>query len=395
MGRTNASATPILNDITRLLDRGLQGRFPTGVDRVSLEYVRYFRDRARALVRFGGRWVTLDATDSLQVFDALLEPGPGFDSVVRRCVGKAYVFGWKRPERDVLLNTGHSGLDHPDYARQVLRRGLHPVFFLHDLIPITHPEYGRPGEAEKHRMRLATMVSTGKGIVVNSRDTRDVLEDYAHRQRWRLPPCAVASLAPARLPSPTVNRPLAVPYFVVLGTIEPRKNHLLLLHLWRELVDELGRTAPRLVLIGQRGWECEQVVDLLDRCQALRGFVIEKSRCSDAELAAWLAHAQALLFPSFAEGFGMPLIEALSLGVPVVASDLPVFREIARNIPDYLHPLDGIGWRRAILDYAQPNSAARLAQCERLKNFVAPTWDEHFEIVDDLTHQVAGSAGAA
>ncbi len=383
----------VLIDITRLLDRTLQGRLPTGVDRVSLEYVRHYQKSAQALVRFGGRWVILGAADSRRVFDALLEPGPSFDFVVGRCVGRAYVLGWKRTGGRVLLHTGHSGLDRPDYGRQVQRKGFKPVFFLHDLIPITHPEYARPGEAEKHRMRLATMVSTGKAIVVNSRDTKQALEDYARRQEWRLPPVVVAPLAPTRWPVPAAERPLAEPYFVVLGTIEPRKNHLLLLHLWRELVDALGRAAPRLVLIGQRGWECEQVVDLLERCQALRGYVIEKNRCSDAELATWLFHAQALLFPSFVEGYGMPLVEALSLGVPVVASDLPVFREIAGDIPDYLHPLDGLGWQRAILDYTQPNSAARMAQCERLKDFVAPTWGEHFEVVDDLIHQIVGFGG--
>lgn len=73
-------------------------------------------------------------------------------------------------------------------------------------------------------------------------------------------------------------------YFVVLGTIEPRKNHLLLLQVWRQLIEELGLAAPRLVIIGQRGWECEQVVDLLDRCEVLRGVVLEKT---DVVMLKW------------------------------------------------------------------------------------------------------------
>lgn len=375
---------PITIDVTRLLDRGLQGRLPTGVDRVSLEYVRHFRERARAMVRFAGRWLTLGASGSQRLFDEVLDPSAKFGLVVRACVVKSYVSDWRRPHGHFLLNTGHSGLDRPDYAVHVQRRGLRPVFFLHDLIPLTHPEYCRPGESKKHFQRLKTMLSVGQGIVVNSADTRHALEAFAAREGWAVPPCAVAFLAPAQLAAPATERPLAAPYFVTLGTIEPRKNHLLLLHVWRQMVQELGDAAPRLVVIGQRGWECEQVVDLLDRCDILRGFVFEKSRCSDAELANWLGHSQALLFPSFVEGFGMPLVEALALGVPVLASDLPVFRETAGSIPDYMHPLDGLGWQRMVLDYAQPGSESREAQCARMRGYQPPTWAQHFEVVDDL-----------
>lgn len=375
----------VLIDVTRLLDRGMQGRLPTGVDRVSLAYLEHFRDRARALVRFGGRWVELGQNDSRRIFDALLAPDEQLGRLARWCVGRSYVLSWRRKNRPrVLLNTGHSGLDHLDYAIQVRRRGLLPVFFLHDIIPITHPEYCRPGEAEKHHRRLDTMLAVGKGIVMNSAATRDELLVYAQQRGLTVPPHAVALLAPARLPQPTATRPLAGPYFVMLGTIEPRKNHLLLLHLWRQLVLELGDAAPRLVVIGQRGWECEQVVDILDRCPALHGFVVEKTDCDDAEMATLLHHAQALLFPSFVEGFGIPLIESMMLCVPVIASDLKVFHEIAGGIPEYLDPLDGLGWKRLILEYSRPDSARSRAQRESLSGYAAPTWEQHFMQVDAL-----------
>ena len=174
------------------------------------------------------------------------------------------------------------------------------------------------------------------------------------------------------------------PYFVMLGTIEPRKNHLLLLNVWRALVQRDGERAPRLVIVGQRGWECEQVLDLLDRCEALRGFVLERQGCDDTELATLLAHAQALLFPSFAEGYGMPMVEALAAGVPVLASDLPVFREVAGDVPEYLDPLDGPGWIRAIDDYAHTDGARRRAQLARMHGWQAPTWETHFDQVQAL-----------
>jgi len=116
----------------------------------------------------------------------------------------------------------------------------------------------------------------------------------------------------------------------------------------------------------------------------LKNHVHELGACSDGELASWMLHAQALLFPSFAEGYGMPMVEALQLGVPVLASKLPVFREIAGHVPEYLDPIDGLGWSNAILAYADSNGSARSQQCARIGKFRAPTWREHFEVVESL-----------
>ena len=197
-------------------------------------------------------------------------------------------------------------------------------------------------------------------------------------------------LGPGKPAHTECRRLIAEPYFVVLGTIEPRKNHLLLLQVWRRLVEHHGSRAPRLVLIGQRGWECENVVDLLERCEALRGMVTELPACSDADLHCYLHHAQALLFPSFAEGYGMPVLEALAQGVPVIASSLPVFQEFARDIPEYIDPLDGRSWLETIMEYAKPQSPLRAKQLARLADFQPPTWANHFDQVDRLLERVTG-----
>lgn len=380
-------------DVTRLAARLLEGRHPTGVDRVSLAYIEHFGASARALVRHWRRWVQLGGGGSAALFSALrgsaAHPKPG----VRAAVAAGYALRWSKRRGALLLNTGHSGLDAPGYAGAVRALGLRPVYFLHDLIPLTHPEYCRPGEADRHRQRLRTMLATGEGLIVNSQATAACLRGYVRAEGIALPPCVVAPLGTAALPAAAAVPPIAGPYFVMLGTVEPRKNHLLPLHLWRRFAEEGVTPLPKLVIVGQRGWECEQVIDLLERCEALRGHVIEAGACPDAELSNWLAHACALLFPSFAEGYGMPLAEALAAGLPVIASDLPVFREVAGGIPDYLDPLDGTGWRRAVLDYARNDSAARAAQLARMRGFCAPSWERHFEIVDAFLASVAGGDG--
>jgi glycosyltransferase involved in cell wall biosynthesis len=89
-----------------------------------------------------------------------------------------------------------------------------------------------------------------------------------------------------------------------------------------------------------------------------------------------------LLFPSFVEGYGLPLVEALAANTPVIASNLSVFRELAGDIPDYLSPIDGLGWSRTIEDYSNNESAARAAQLDRMAGWSPPRWEDHFGLVD-------------
>jgi len=379
-----------LIDITRLLDRRMQGRLPTGIDRVSLEYVRHFRTRATGLVRYLGRWIELSQPESIRLFDALLAPSFNFNHLVRRTVSRALprCLGRHFNKPKFLFNTGHNGLERKDYLTRLQRSSLRPIFFFHDLIPVSHPEYCRPGEAAKHRIRLHTMLTMGRGILANSKATLEQLSEYADRHKLPLPPTAVAHLAPADLSIVDSCPMLNTPYFVTLGTIEPRKNHWMLLQIWRRLIEEMGDAAPRLVVIGQRGWECENVIDLLERCTQLRGFVFEYSSCTDSELATWMSQAQGLLFPSFTEGYGMPLVEALTLGVPVIASDIPVFHEIAGNVPEYVDPLDGLGWAKQIIAYMQADSPSRQGQLLRIQHYSTPTWETHFDQVEALLEQV-------
>ena len=136
------------------------------------------------------------------------------------------------------------------------------------------------------------------------------------------------------------------------------------------------------MVVGRRGWECEQAVDLLERSPTVRSHVKELNDCDDQKLGQLLHGARALLFPSFAEGFGLPVIEAMQAGLPVIASDLPIFREVGRGVIALVNPLDGPGWKAAILDYADANGSTRMAQVAQLQNVHVPTWQDHFARVE-------------
>ena len=138
-----------------------------------------------------------------------------------------------------------------------------------------------------------------------------------------------------------------------------------------------------------------RLVDMLERCPALRGAVVEHNALPDAEMVRLLRGARAMLLPSFAEGFGFPLVEGLELGVPVLCSDIPALRETGGAVPEFLDPLDGPSWRAAILDYAAPRSSRRAAQLKRLADWQPPRWDRHFAVVDRFLAEVAARPATA
>jgi glycosyltransferase involved in cell wall biosynthesis len=406
----------VILDVSRLLLSVLRPA-PSGIDRVEMAYARRYSSRHPSNCSFVAQapmagFAPVSHRTVAALLDAIEDGWEGVSAARRKAVGAALPIlaelslgAGKRALRHVLAETNrrsvfllvsHRALDQAASIAPLRRAGAAFVPFVHDLIPLSHPEYARPPQVRRHAARLSTVAAMADGVAVNSAATAASLR--AELAARGLPPPAMA-VAPLGLPPRHVPAPPATgedaPYFVCLGTIEPRKNHLLLLHLWRDLAARLGEAAPRLLLIGRRGWENENILDLLDRCAALRGLVRECGTPGDAAVASLLAGSRALLFPSFAEGYGLPLAEALSLGVPALCSDLPALREVGGAVPDYIDPLDGPAWRRAVLDYADPASPARAAQLRRLAHWRAPNWDDHFAAVDALLERVLSGRAKA
>jgi glycosyltransferase involved in cell wall biosynthesis len=375
-------------DLARLVERACAGTL-TGIDRVELAYAETLAACASGRVRFVmlGRW-----SGRLRALS---------DAAVRRFLetlrqawqtGRPEACRWRAAQLLAAAATGpllaapdatappvyllvsHRHLHRQAALAGALRRtGAVFVPLIHDVIPLTFPEYGRPGEDLRHRRRMATVARLADGVVVNSAETGAALSAY-------VPPGLRLHIAPLAVSMPqgvVMCEAMQRPYFLCVGTIEPRKNHLLLLHIWRRLVALRGALAPRLLIVGNRGWENENVLDLLERCAALRDHVVELGAVSDTRLTALLRSARALLMPSFAEGFGLPVAEALSQGTPVICSDLPAMREVGQGVPDYLDPLCASAWQDAVQAYTDPDSPRRNAQLARMPGWRCATWEEH------------------
>ncbi len=310
-----------------------------------------------------------------------------------------------------LLHTGHNDIESNAFWRNIRWHRLRPVFFIHDLIPLSHPQYCRQGEPLRHQQRVKKMLE-GVAVIANSASTFSALQKYADSQQCAIPAHCVAMLAPAAALTNTVTSPLektkpsgrsinlasidfdhyTQPYFVAVGTIEPRKNYGLLLEIWKQLLSETqDGIVPHLIVIGQSGWDCEDIEAQLNDAKTFQHHIHWITQCDDQEMVFWLKGAMALLFPSFVEGFGMPLAEALALQTPVIASDLDVFKEFASDVPLYLPPNNAQDWREAIKAFIDLQNPLRKDQLKRMEYLQLPTWVTHFEKVDALLESLSSS----
>ncbi len=414
---------PLIYNLTRLIHR-CPSPSPTGVDRVDLRHARYVLEQAgqRDLLFVFQRQNVLypvalpparqliENIEQRWLHAAKLPPAmrasqwqfvrhwPGMrwqqsqNKLITAPVKQALQHNSQKP---VYLHSGHGTIHHLELHQQIqseLQADL--VFYLHDLIPIDFPEYtNNPKALQMHQRRMQTMATTGSLILANSEDSRRRFLAYCAAEHLPQPPVHVLLIGvedqiiqaatqtrqplPARLHAALQN----TPFFITIGTIEPRKNHILLLHLWRQLAAELGEACPKLVILGKRGWKIDNLVHLLEKSPGLRRHVLEVNDASDQDMIALLQHARALLFPSFAEGWGMPLAEALTLGTPAICADIPALRECGREHALYLDPLDGLSWKQAIL--------AHLKQADPTTEPYPPDqWTDHVHTLDQFIRQL-------
>lgn len=233
-----------------------------------------------------------------------------------------------------------------DLAERLKRSGVGIISVIYDLIPLTHPQFCDAGLVKVFDRWFDWVAQTADGFMAISETVSgQVAQELTRRlgaeelaQRWQGYFHLGSEL--------DLNRPAAVlhrgvqqmfdqdgPVYLMVSTIEPRKNHTYLLDAFERLWSE-GKHV-RLCIIGKIGWKCEALVERIKRHPQHDKKLFMFNDVNDKSLEYAYANARALVFPSHAEGFGLPLVEAMQRGLPVMASDIPVFREVGQDFVAY------------------------------------------------------------
>ncbi|WP_159813281.1 glycosyltransferase family 1 protein [Pseudomonas sp. 18058] len=267
-------------------------------------------------------------------------------TIPERCVPLAHRAG----DQLVLLDSSWHANFFP-LAEQLKRDGVGIISVIYDLIPLTHPQFCDAGLVKVFNDWFDWIARTADGYVAISTTIRDqVREEMLRRigaqqveQRW-FDYFHLGSELDLSDAGAEVDRALlqmfktAEPVFLMVSTIEPRKNHAYLLDAF-ERAWATGSTA-RLCIVGKIGWKCDALVERIRKHPELNRRLFMYNSLSDRSLEHAYSHATALVFPSYVEGFGLPLVEAMQRGLPAMASDIPVFREIGGDYMAYFDLAD-------------------------------------------------------
>jgi glycosyltransferase involved in cell wall biosynthesis len=274
--------------------------------------------------------------------------------------------------------------------------GLTNVAWAYDLIPVLLPQYFQDDARANFQENLKLFAQVDR-IYAISECTRNDLIEHA-----LVPPSKVVTAGIAPSPGfaprdPSVVRLVLSPlglnqrgYILAVATIEPRKNHLRLLHAYMQLRDRLP-ACPDLVLVGKMGWDFQQVLSL--RAQnGLEQIVKVLSDRSEDELACLYSGALFSVYLSVYEGFGLPIVEAMACGCPVLTSDRSSMPEVAGKAALLVDPYDIESIASALLKMSTSEQLRSILRDRGRIRVSHYTWGRSARVViDDLTRLVAAA----
>ena len=282
-------------------------------------------------------------------------------AVALGAVAHARTPGCSRLERAVDLY--HS----TDYMVPRLRR-TPVVATVYDAIPLVHPQWANQRLRRFKNWLLTQSVRNADRVIAISESGREeVVSSYGIRaERTRVIPLGIdgewfESVDERAMQATLLRRKLEPGYFLFVGTLQPRKNVEALLDAYEALPPAIRRKR-QLVIVGKYGWNVETLRRRLEDARP-------QNRCvwldyvPREELYQLYAGAGTFVFPSFAEGFGLPILEALAKGLPIIASDLPVLRDLGAHLAVYVDAHD----TKALTDAMATTAQASVDEAERAK----------------------------
>jgi len=251
---------------------------------------------------------------------------------------------------DVLLVLG-APWSHPDYAvlarGQRDRRGLRLALLIYDLVPLRCPEWCDRGLVRLFRAWFEKMLPLCDHLFAISQATAADVAAYAREQGIALSgpvlPIPIGTGFSSQTSTTIVQRTSRLPpagsYALIVSMIEARKNHALLFRVWRRMLNEMpSDRVPTLVFAGHIGWLVDDLMHQIANTGYLDGKLMLIEDPSDSEVTALYQGCLFTLFPSFFEGWGLPVTESLSYGKPCLISNRTSLPEAGGTLARYFDP---------------------------------------------------------
>ena len=266
------------------------------------------------------------------------------------------------------------------FVPELKARGIRWVAYLYDLCPIAHPQYASQDTIFNFIEYVGTVIRHADKVLVPTEYVGNELRDVCRRLGRECPPIGVTWLgcdirpgkAHLAADEEVVSALTGKKYILAVGTIEPRKNIPLLFDAFADVLFEKGLS---LVLVGKEGWNVAELMEAIGASPEYGRHLFHFEGKDDATLSWLYGHALATTMPTLDEGFGLPLVESLTRGVPAIVSDLPVMREVGGGFPVYFDNRDEQDFVCKVLELAE-DPARYEALKRRVSDYRGVTWHE-------------------
>jgi glycosyltransferase involved in cell wall biosynthesis len=260
----------------------------------------------------------------------------------------------------------------------------------YDLIPLILPEYTPGPEFQQQFLHHYTAVSRYANSVfsISENSKKDLLIFWDRANISLKPPVKVVPLAgfnsSTKLPLlehkekiDFFNLTKSGDYVIYVSTLEPRKNHQLLLSIWHQLFEDRGVNCPQLLIVGNKGWGCDDLIEKMMRMSATKTHrIVWWSGVSDNLLKHLYSHSLFAVFPSLYEGWGLAATEAMSFNKVCIVSDNSALTEATQGLMPSFHPLDFPAWINEVVHLIDDSDyRVKLEQIVIQKN-LQRSWDE-------------------
>ncbi|WP_281649918.1 glycosyltransferase [Novacetimonas hansenii] len=235
-----------------------------------------------------------------------------------------------------------------DAVIRLKQKGIIFCPFIHDLIQIREPEYVEQTATDQCQIQISDVSELSNFILTNSEYVASDVRTYIKDTKLLNTPVKAVVL-PTELKMTTINHSInnekidfvtGNDYVLCVSTIEIRKNHKLLISAWEKLRTEMGDNAPLLVFIGKWGWQIDEFRKYIEEKGYIDDWLFIFNGISDVEMEYLYKHCMFTVYPSFAEGFGLPIGESLVYGKPCIASNTTSMPEVGGDFVRYINPFD-------------------------------------------------------
>jgi glycosyltransferase involved in cell wall biosynthesis len=281
----------------------------------------------------------------------------------------------------VCAGLGWLDINSSELIRLKKTSGCRVVTFCHDIIPLQFPHWYKAHDVEAFRSYFHRVFPLADLVVFSAHQIESDARDYCRRHSLQIRKTAVVPLGSdfavrAGTPEPCPPGVAKGRYILFVSTIEPRKGHDLLYKVWLRLLAEGGDRDCRLVFVGRWGWNTADLKTALLGDPRVRDRILIMSDVPDRTLDALYRNCSFCVYPSVYEGFGLPVVEALSYGKAVIASNGGALKEVVGSFSPTLDPCDSDAWYNKLAQWIA-DSAERQLYEDRIKaDYVPRPWSK-------------------